>query len=194
MYRKTKTTGFPSVMTIFSAPNYLDVYNNKAAVLKYENNVMNIRQFNKEELGEPSDEVITDVPEVVKPGAGALEDVEVRRQVIKSKILAIGKLSRVFSVLRQESETVAELKNLSGLDKLPVGTLALGAEGIKNAITNFEDARRSDIDNEHLPPTREEKDAQNQAKTKEKIIHAVEEEDVELTQVAEAIVGETQEI
>ncbi len=39
MYRKTKTTGFPSVMTIFSAPNYLDVYNNKAAVLKYENNV-----------------------------------------------------------------------------------------------------------------------------------------------------------
>ena len=46
MYRKTKVTGFPSVMTIFSAPNYLDVYNNKAAVLKYENNVMNIRQFN----------------------------------------------------------------------------------------------------------------------------------------------------
>jgi serine/threonine-protein phosphatase 2B catalytic subunit len=55
MYRKTKTTGFPSLITIFSAPNYLDVYNNKgifsvglilAAVLKYENNVMNIRQFN----------------------------------------------------------------------------------------------------------------------------------------------------
>jgi serine/threonine-protein phosphatase 2B catalytic subunit len=46
MYRKTRTTGFPSVITIFSAPNYLDVYNNKAAVLKYENNVMNIRQFN----------------------------------------------------------------------------------------------------------------------------------------------------
>jgi serine/threonine-protein phosphatase 2B catalytic subunit len=46
MYKKTRATGFPSVMTIFSAPNYLDVYNNKAAVLKYENNVMNIRQFN----------------------------------------------------------------------------------------------------------------------------------------------------
>lgn len=46
MYRKSKATSFPAVMTIFSAPNYLDVYNNKAAVLKYENNVMNIRQFN----------------------------------------------------------------------------------------------------------------------------------------------------
>ncbi|KOX68259.1 Serine/threonine-protein phosphatase 2B catalytic subunit 2 [Melipona quadrifasciata] len=41
MYRKSQTTGFPSLITIFSAPNYLD-----AAVLKYENNVMNIRQFN----------------------------------------------------------------------------------------------------------------------------------------------------
>jgi serine/threonine-protein phosphatase 2B catalytic subunit len=50
MYRKTRTTGFPSVMTIFSAPNYLDVYNNKAAVLKYENNVMNIRQFSESRL------------------------------------------------------------------------------------------------------------------------------------------------
>ena len=50
------------MITIFSAPNYLDVYNNKAAILKvltpllyiyililcnkYEDNVMNIRQFN----------------------------------------------------------------------------------------------------------------------------------------------------
>ena len=46
MYRKSQVTGFPALITIFSAPNYLDVYGNKAAVLKYENNVMNIRQFN----------------------------------------------------------------------------------------------------------------------------------------------------
>ena len=29
MYRKSQETGFPSLITIFSAPNYLDVYNNK---------------------------------------------------------------------------------------------------------------------------------------------------------------------
>ena len=29
MYRKSQTTGFPSLITIFSAPNYLDVYGNK---------------------------------------------------------------------------------------------------------------------------------------------------------------------
>lgn len=34
----------PAVLTIFSAPNYLDVYGNKAAVLKHEQNVLNIRQ------------------------------------------------------------------------------------------------------------------------------------------------------
>ena len=33
MYRKSQTTGFPSLITIFSAPNYLDVYNNKVSSL-----------------------------------------------------------------------------------------------------------------------------------------------------------------
>jgi len=46
MYRKGRKTGFPSVMTLFSAPNYLDVYNNKAAIVQYEANMFSIRQFN----------------------------------------------------------------------------------------------------------------------------------------------------
>ena len=29
MYRKNEVSGFPAVITMFSAPNYLDVYNNK---------------------------------------------------------------------------------------------------------------------------------------------------------------------
>jgi len=33
MYKKSATTGFPSLITIFSAPNYLDVYNNKGRFL-----------------------------------------------------------------------------------------------------------------------------------------------------------------
>lgn len=40
----------------------------------------------------------------------------------------------------EESERVSELKNVSGSAKLPYGALALGAEGIKDAITNFDDA------------------------------------------------------
>jgi len=189
MYRKTRTTGFPSVMTIFSAPNYLDVYNNKAAVLKYENNVMNIRQFNCTPhpywlpnfmdvftwslpfVGEKitdmliailntcsKEELEDDTPVSSGPASPSVvepESIEVRRRAIKNKILAIGRLSRVFQVLREESERVTELKTASG-GRLPAGTLMLGAEGIKQAITNFEDARKVDIQNERLPPPEEE--------------------------------------
>jgi len=35
----------PRVITIFSAPNYCDVYKNKAACIKFENDVLNIRQY-----------------------------------------------------------------------------------------------------------------------------------------------------
>lgn len=33
------------MITIFSAPNYCDSYNNKGAVIKFENNSLNIQQF-----------------------------------------------------------------------------------------------------------------------------------------------------
>ena len=196
MYRKTRTTGFPSVMTIFSAPNYLDVYNNKAAVLKYENNVMNIRQFNctphpywlpnfmdvftwslpfvgekitdmliailstcsEEELREDSSASSPGPISPPLPSGGSIQDpesIEFKRRAIKNKILAIGRLSRVFQVLREESERVTELKTVSG-GRLPAGTLMLGAEGIKNAISSFEDARKVDIQNERLPPSHDE--------------------------------------
>ncbi|KAG1887682.1 Metallo-dependent phosphatase-like protein [Suillus subluteus] len=181
MYRKTQTTGFPSVITIFSAPNYLDMYNNKAAVLKYESNTMYIRQFNctphpywlpnfmdvftwslpfvgekitdmlvavlntcsKEELEESDEENIV---------SQVTHHEEARRKIIKNKILAVGRWARVFALLREESEKVSELKSISGSSKLPYGTLALGTEGIKDAISGFEDARKSDIENERLPP------------------------------------------
>lgn len=39
------TSGIPRVITIFSAPNYCDAYKNKAACLKFDNNVLNIKQF-----------------------------------------------------------------------------------------------------------------------------------------------------
>jgi serine/threonine-protein phosphatase 2B catalytic subunit len=45
LYRKTRATGFPAVMTVFSAPNYHDVYN-KGAIFQFEPKILNIRQFN----------------------------------------------------------------------------------------------------------------------------------------------------
>jgi serine/threonine-protein phosphatase 2B catalytic subunit len=83
------------------------------------------------------------------------DSIEFKRRAIKNKILAIGRLSRVFQVLREESERVSELKTAAG-GRLPAGTLMLGAEGIKQAIHSFEDARKVDIQNERLPPSGED--------------------------------------
>ena len=41
MYKKSTATGFPSLITIFSAPNYLDVYNNKGMAQR---NILQILQ------------------------------------------------------------------------------------------------------------------------------------------------------
>eukprot|EP00055_Hartaetosiga_balthica_P003161 m.6717 g.6717 ORF g.6717 m.6717 type:complete len:474 (-) comp2642_c0_seq1:137-1558(-) len=45
MYKANAETGFPAVITLFSAPNYCDVYNNKGAIMIYSNNSMNIKKF-----------------------------------------------------------------------------------------------------------------------------------------------------
>ncbi|CAF3304842.1 unnamed protein product [Rotaria socialis] len=191
MYKKCQSTGFPSLITIFSAPNYLDVYNNKAAILKYENNVMNIRQFNCSPhpywlpnfmdvftwslpfVGEKVTEMLANVlnicsDEELQPDNTEPDDIDMtseaalaaRKEVIRNKVRAVGKMVRYFATLREQSEDILTLKGLTPSGTLPLGTLEGGKMAIdqaKQVIANkkkisFEEAKRLDKSNESMPP------------------------------------------
>ncbi|KAL0489433.1 serine/threonine-protein phosphatase catalytic subunit [Acrasis kona] len=181
LYKKGNQTGFPTVICIFSAPNYCDVYNNKGAIIRFQNNLMNIRQFNcsthpyylpnfmnafnwslpfvVEKMMDmfqvilniaDGDEDSDDEDMLPEEKEKPLIDKE-RADIIKSKIRAVARLSRMYTTLREEHETIVMLKGLAG-GQLPQGLLTQGPHAIQKAVLDFNTARKLDLANEKLPP------------------------------------------
>ncbi|EDQ88116.1 uncharacterized protein MONBRDRAFT_33024 [Monosiga brevicollis MX1] len=149
--------------------------------MKYDSNVMNIRQFNSsphpywlpnfmdvftwslpfvaEKTTDMLFHILTaalqaePVPErELTPEEQKEAEKERRREAVRQKIRAIGKMARMFSTLREESETVLVLKGLSDTGALPRGSLLAGKEGLMNAVANFNEAQQVDAENEMMPP------------------------------------------
>ncbi|CEG77793.1 hypothetical protein RMATCC62417_12487 [Rhizopus microsporus] len=57
-----------------------------------------------------------------------------RRQVIRRKVLAIGRMSRAYQVLKTNPDLVDQLKSVSINGKLPSGILSGGEQAMKEAI------------------------------------------------------------
>ncbi|KAI0704532.1 Metallo-dependent phosphatase [Earliella scabrosa] len=210
MHRKTPTKKFPSVITIFSAPNYLDVYHNRGAVIKYKNKNITIRQYNASShpywlpnfmdaftwslpfvgakitemllaiLSVCSDQELESVSseeedadrqraledddsseegDDTRTVADMPRDLASRRQEIKNKIMAVGRMQRVFQLLREEAENATELAPTPGAPTWPGGFHAPGApdalgvhgQQVRRMIRSFSDARASDLANERMP-------------------------------------------
>mmetsp|Transcript_30796 Transcript_30796/g.35057 ORF Transcript_30796/g.35057 Transcript_30796/m.35057 type:complete len:488 (+) Transcript_30796:135-1598(+) len=204
-YKMHKWNGegdFPLVITIFSAPNYCDVYNNKGAIIKFENNTLNIQQFNysahpyilpnfmdiftwsipfvcekvgemllniikPEEVGEESDDdesevssqssasnsVASSVGGVAAAAAGDKEPPR-KYEVLRKKVQSVSKIMVMFKTLRQENESIIQLKGLAPDNKIPRGVLLEGRTAIKDAIEAFGKAKLLDKVNERRPDTK----------------------------------------
>merc|ERR1712062_239770 len=106
-----------------------------------------------------SDEENDNEPEEDLPTPGTIIDPELERKReirtrLQKKIVAIGKMAKYFHTLREESETVLQLKGLTPSGRLPPGALAEGGTSLSTAmqsIQSFEDARQLDRQNERMP-------------------------------------------
>ncbi|KAG9394369.1 Calcineurin-like phosphoesterase [Carpediemonas membranifera] len=181
MHRTHPSTKFPTVITVFSAPNYCGNYANKAALLFIGPKTINVKQFSYSDQPYvlPNFQNIFDwsMPFVIEnvtellltmtsrlgeetdsddssEDEGTKEDPAVRRKRVLAKIQAVSRMARFARILREERETIIKLKGIAGTSKLPVGLLQGGSEAIDQTLTSFQRALELDMVNEMAPHAR----------------------------------------
>jgi serine/threonine-protein phosphatase 2B catalytic subunit len=147
LYKADPVTQFPMIICIFSAPNYCDAYRlkflfltyegNKAAIIKFENNMMNVKQFTQVPhpyflpnfmnvfqwsipfVGEKVSHMfqfLVDYSEELEE-KGEKNNVTIdqdKAESIKTKVLTLGRIANMYSTLRKEQELILQLKGLTG--------------------------------------------------------------------------------
>lgn len=180
MHKWNGSTGFPVVITIFSAPNYCDVYNNKGAVVKFNNNVLNIQQYNYTvhpyilpnfmdifswsipfviekvlemlyQVIKISDEEIDEKGENAKRDHIEYEYNHPKAEIFRNKVRAVSKMMKMLKTLREDKEIIIQLKGLCPDNRIPRGLLQKGRDAIIEAVDTFNKAKEWDIENEKRP-------------------------------------------
>ncbi len=151
MYNWNGDEDFPAVITIFSAPNYCDVYNNKGAIIKFENSTLNIQQFNYTQhpycLPDFMDVFAWSLPFVVervaeilyhftKPqeqdsqrdGTEALERMQEglhkkRQEILRGGVRNAAQLMKKYRAVREESEFLTKMRRSVSADRVPTDLL-----------------------------------------------------------------------
>jgi len=180
-YKFSMTNGrIPRVVTIFSAPNYCDVYKNKGACLQFNNDQLKIRQFGSSphpyylpnfmdvftwSLPFMSEKVTDMVYQMLDYGReeDAFTDMPGTPRVgndkpnteglddLMVKLNALARFRQMAKTLKKEKEKIVKLKALSPSRNLPSGLLFKGSDAIDKALSKFEDVRQHDLPMEAMP-------------------------------------------
>ena len=173
MYQWDKSQNFPLVITIFSAPNYCDVYGNKAAVIKIQNNMINIQQYNysphpfilpdfmnifswsipfvSEKISEMLLQIIKtqDLDKQLNEDNKAIDKNVTDSLRMKVKMITV--LMKMYRTLREERELIMKLKGFCPGNKIPRGILIQGPEALKSAYERYKKTKKLDEINEMMP-------------------------------------------
>ena len=175
MYKWNANVDFPSVITIFSAPNYCDVYSNKAAVIKFKNNMVNIQQYNYSphpfilpnflniftwSIPFVSEKITEMLLHIIKKDPTYEESNENENSTLiedtitnslRMKVKFITMLMKMYRTLREESELIMKLKGFCPGNKIPRGILIQGPEALKTALERYKNVKTLDQVNEGMP-------------------------------------------
>jgi serine/threonine-protein phosphatase 2B catalytic subunit len=75
----------------------------------------------------------------------------IRAGKLRSKVKVFARMQKMFTTLKDESETILKLKGMAPDGKIPRGLLLEGRPAIKDALQEFKRAREVDKMNEKRP-------------------------------------------
>ncbi|OMJ10223.1 Serine/threonine-protein phosphatase 2B catalytic subunit [Smittium culicis] len=75
---------------------------------------------------------------------------KIKSSLIK-KIIAVGKFAVLFKNMREQAETVSEMRYNINSEYLPKKNLTIGIQSLKNQLRSFDEAKKSDQLNEMIP-------------------------------------------
>lgn len=95
-----------------------------------------------------------------------LDEANLRRERIRQKVLAMGKMQTMFTTLRKEKEAIVKLKGLTGDNKLPKGVLLQGPNAIQASLEFFERSKAAHREEEMMPVQKYETQLKESGRTK----------------------------